>query len=91
MDGCAVSVVSRTAGYASSGWACRLDDIPHGVYTAAATRVRGGVRTPLKVGRLGSGQVAPTTTVSWEPNRPGSCGHVLGPDLAAFSLQLENP
>jgi hypothetical protein len=91
VDGSEGSVVTRVVRFANAGWESRLVDIPHGIYTAAATRVRGGVRTPLRVGRLGANQLAATTTIAWEPEHsPGSCGQVLGPDLRAFSLQLAN-
>ncbi|HZF68673.1 MAG TPA: carboxypeptidase-like regulatory domain-containing protein [Gemmatirosa sp.] len=89
VDGSEAAVVTRTVRFARSGWDSRLDDIPHGIYTAQATRVRGGVRTTLKVGRAGTGLVAPTTVVEWEPEHsPGTCGGVLGPDLRTFSLRL---
>jgi hypothetical protein len=89
VDGSEASVITRTIPFARSGWASRVDDLPHGTYTAAVTRLRGGVRTPLAVGRLGSGQRASTAAVRWEPARsPGSCGHVLGADLQTFSLQI---
>jgi hypothetical protein len=89
VDGSEGSVVTRTLRFNLTGWASRIDDIPHGIYSVAATRVRGGVRTPLNVGRAGSGVLASTTTVAWEPNNnPGSCGQSLGPDLKTFSMQL---
>jgi hypothetical protein len=89
VDGSEGAVITRTLRFNRSGWASRLDDIPHGIYTATAARVRGGARTPLQVGRAGTGVLAPTTTVAWEPaHNPGSCGQVLGPDLHTFSLQL---
>jgi hypothetical protein len=92
VDGSEGSVVTRTVRFSNSGWDSRLLDIPHGIYTAQATRVRGGVRTALRVGRLGANRPAATTTVAWEPEHsPGSCGQVLGPDLLAFSLQLSRP
>jgi hypothetical protein len=89
VDGSEGAVVTRTLRFARSGWESRIDDIPHGIYTAQATRVRGGGRTALKVGRAGTSQVAPTMTIEWEPDHsPGSCGGVLGPDLRTFSLRL---
>ncbi len=91
VDGSAGEVITRTVRYNSAGWNSRLTDIPHGVYTARATRVRGGVRTALRVARLENGTPSETATVEWEPDHPGSCGQVLGPDLRAFSLRLENP
>lgn len=91
VDGSPGAVITRTVRYNSTGWNSRLDDIPHGVYAARATRVRGGVRTALRVARLESGTPAATATVEWEPDHPGSCGQVLGPDLRAFSVRLENP
>jgi hypothetical protein len=89
VDGSEGAVVTRTVRFHRTGWESRLLDIPHGVYTASATRVRAGVRTALKVGKFGFGsQLGATTTVHWEPDHPGTCSQVLGPDLQTFSLQL---
>ncbi|MBC7843464.1 MAG: carboxypeptidase regulatory-like domain-containing protein [Gemmatimonadaceae bacterium] len=91
VDGSAGEVITRTVRYNTAGWNSRLEDIPHGVYTARVTRVRGGVRTALRVARLDNGTPGATATVDWEPDHQGSCGQVLGPDLRTFSLRLENP
>jgi hypothetical protein len=89
VDGSEAAVVTRTVRFARSGWASRLDDIPHGVYTAEVTRVRDGVRTALRVGEYYTGQLGATATVAWEPkNSGGTCGTVLSADLQPFSLQL---
>ncbi len=58
-----------------------FEDIPLGVYTVAATWVRDGVRTPLKVNRNGSDDWAPTTTLDWEP---ASCTGSTAPSMRSF-------
>ena len=89
VDGSEGSVITRVVRFGSN---LAINDLPHGSYTAAATLVREGARTPLKVARAGLGaELAPTTTVEWEPELAGAaCDQKLGPALKRFPLKVSN-
>ena len=89
VDGSAGSAITRVVRFGSN---LAINDLPHGVYTTAATLVQNGVRTPLKVARAGLGaELAATTTVEWEPELAGAaCNQKLGPALKRFPLKVSN-
>lgn len=89
VDGSEGSELTRVVRFGSN---LAIHDVPQGVYTAAATLVRNGARTPLQVARAGFGGVpGPTTTVEWEPEIAGAaCGQSLGPALKRFPLKVSN-
>jgi len=89
VDGSAGSAITRVVRFGSN---LAINDLPHGVYTTAATLVQNGVRTPLKVARAGLGaELAATTTVEWEPELAGAaCNQKLGPALKRFPLKVAN-
>ena len=89
VDGSAGGALTRVVRFGSN---LAINDIPHGIYTAAATLVRDGVRTPLRVARAGLGaELAATTTVEWEPELAGAaCNQKLGPALKRFPLKVSN-
>jgi hypothetical protein len=89
VDGSAGSEITRVVRFGTN---LAIDDLPHGVYTASATLLRNGARTPLRVARAGLGAVlGATTTVEWEPELPGAaCNQTLGPSLRRFPLKVSN-